>query len=131
MKTQKAILKRIEATLDFFGSQERVLVSYLNFDNARQFLRPWDLKLIEDGKVAWKVHNNPVEDIKEFFTSELPKIENNVSATRALFQLRAWVWLDGMCYKEFDKLFTKFSNGYLSADDIFTFVKNFYKIQTK
>lgn len=130
MKTQKAILKRIEDAQDLFGAQEEVLVSFLEFDNACLFLSQDKIKQVVLGHTTRRVHRDPVKDIKDFFTYKLPSVMDSVSAARWAFKLRALVWLDGVHYKEFNKLFVRFTNGYLCAEDIFTFVKNAYKVQT-
>jgi len=95
MKEQKEIVDKIKTSNDFFGFQQEVLVPFLDYENAKEFLKP------EVKKVAWKKSQvklnkeTVLEQMKDYmeFAWEKCSGHRGLSASRSLEKMRAWLWL--------------------------------------
>jgi hypothetical protein len=96
-RTQKEILNRIEEVKehDFMGFETSDLIDYLEYKNAKQFLRE---NITEK---TWLEAPNgtksPRDEIIDYlpFAFEKAYDERGLSAKRSLCHLRAWLWMDG------------------------------------
>ena len=92
MKEQKEIVDKIKTSNDFFGFQQEVLVPFLDYENAKEFLKP------EVKKVAWKKSQvklnkeTVLEQMKDYmeFAWEKCSGHRGLSASRSLEKMRAW-----------------------------------------
>ena len=97
MRTQKEILARIDEIReeDFFGVEQSDLIGYLDFDNAKPFLKP------ETTEASWTEildkRVTPLDEMKKYMSFALDKAENHrgLSAGRSVSHFRAWLWLIG------------------------------------
>jgi len=93
MRTQQEIADRMEAIKDsdVLGFGRSVLVSFLDFDNARPFLK--DDVTAEEWQEAQR--DNPIEAIMDYmeFAWEKANRERSISAYRSLAKIEQWAWL--------------------------------------
>ena len=95
MRTQQEILERIKKRQvdDIFGFEFPYYVDALEFDNAKEFLKP------EVSQSDWKVKT--LEDIRqeaiEYMSFAWDKANNcrGISANRSIMHYQAWLWLLG------------------------------------
>ena len=96
MKTQEEILKRIDevAKYDTFGWQRNDLVDFLNFENAKPFLKD-DITAEKWEEVKEK--RSPKEIMCDYmgFAWEKANDKRGISACRSLEHYKSWLWLDG------------------------------------
>ena len=94
-KTQDEILERIEKMKgnNFFGFETGNLVNFLEFENAKEFLKD-DVTKDEWEKVR---EFDPAKEIKRYmsFAWEKANDHRGLSSSRSLSHMRAWLWLDG------------------------------------
>lgn len=96
-RTQEEIVKRINAIKedDFFGFETGDLIEYLDFDHAKEFLKP------EVTKKEWnkncKTLKTAEAQIFEYIPFAWDKANNcrGLSAGRSMNHMRAWLWLAG------------------------------------
>ena len=102
-KTQQEILNRMKEVEkdDFFGHQRRDLLSYLDFENAKPFLK--------EGVTAsdWEIESRtPKEVMVDYmpFAWEKANDKRVRSASRSMEHYMTWLWLDGdeTLYKTLD-----------------------------
>lgn len=94
MRTQEEILNRIKEVEkdDFFGFQRTDLVCYLDFENAKPFMK--------DGVTADEWHKE-IKSPKEVMIDYLPfawekaNDKRSLSASRSMCHYTSWLWLDG------------------------------------
>ncbi|MDX3109716.1 hypothetical protein [Nonomuraea angiospora] len=96
MRTQGEIVGRVRAVAagDFFGWHQEVLLPALDFEHAREFLRP------EATKERWEEarHGNDLlEAAKAYYGFALGKIRDHrgISAERSTIKLAEFAWLLG------------------------------------
>jgi len=95
MRTQKEILERIEKRKkdDMFGWEILEYVDYLDFNNAKPYLKKGVTK------ESWEKAKNmePAEKIKDYMNFAWQKANGcrGISACRSLKHMLAWLWLDG------------------------------------
>jgi hypothetical protein len=94
MKTQEEILQRIEEVKenDFFGHQRHDLVSYLEFENAKPFLK--EGVTVEQWQVETKTPKEKMTDYMEFAWNKAND-KRGLSAARSMDHYTSWLWLDG------------------------------------
>ena len=94
MKTQQEILNRIEEVKsnDFFGHQRSDLIDYLDFENAKPFLK--DDVTAEQWEKESKSPKQVMIDYLSF-AWEKANEKRSVSAARSMAHYTAWLWLDG------------------------------------
>jgi hypothetical protein len=99
MKTQEEILKRINDPKyqDLFGTQTSDLVSFLTFDNAKQFLKEEFVTEVEKGNKTWEQKTDAKKEILGYlpFAYEKAEGQRGLSAVRSLLHMKSWIWLDG------------------------------------
>ena len=92
-RSQKEILQRIieRKENDFFGFEVQTYIPYLDFENAKQFLK--------DGvtEVDWKQNRDPKQEMIGYmpFAWEKANGGRGISASRTISHYVAWLWLDG------------------------------------
>lgn len=94
-RTQEEILKKIQEveSSDFFGVMSSDLIDYLDFDNAKKFLK--------DGvtKEEWDAieKKTPKERMIDYmdFAWDKANDERGLSAARSMQHYEIWLWLDG------------------------------------
>ena len=94
MRTQKEILNRIKIVEkdDFLGFQRSDLISYLDYENARPFLKD------EISAEQWKKEDKtPKEIMINYLPFAWEKANNKrgISASRSMDHYTSWLWLDG------------------------------------
>ena len=98
MKTQEQIVERIKEIEenDFFGYETNDLITYLDFEHAKQFIKEEKQAELEQ---TWKDDKpkDPAEEIKEYMSFAWDKANNcrGLSADRSISHMSAWLWLDG------------------------------------
>lgn len=103
MRTQEEILERIKfwEDDDFLGTKRRDLVEFLDFENAKQFLKD------EVTESDWTKEVDPVACIKNYMEFAWDKANNcrGLSAWRSIEHMTAWIWLlgDEDLQKKFDE----------------------------
>jgi len=96
MRTQEEILERAKNANDIFGTQLGDLVPYMEFENAKQFLKEDYVDKIESGEDVWNMLSNPKEEILDYleFAYEKAEDERGLSASRSMLHFKTWIWLD-------------------------------------
>lgn len=94
MRTQNEILARIDKVKedDFFGFQRNDLIDFLDFENAKPFLKDG----VTDDK--WKVESRTPRDVMiEYmpFAWEKANDKRGLSSARTIEHYKTWLWLDG------------------------------------
>lgn len=96
-RTQEQILARIEDVKpdDYFGFKSDVLISYLDFEHAKPFLR--DGATPEEWAEVKAVLDPPAEEGAKYLEFAVGKIrdERGISASRSVQKFAEWAWLDG------------------------------------
>jgi hypothetical protein len=96
-RTQIAIMNRIEslADSDIFGFQTGDLVSFLDYDHAKPFIKA-DTTPEEWAEVT-KGITSPAQCITEYMAFAWDKANNRrgISAGRSIAHMVTWLWLDG------------------------------------
>ncbi len=93
MRTQQEILARIEEVKedDFFGFQRTELIEFLNYENAKPFLK--------DGVTSekWEYLTDARAQMVEYmdFAWEKANDKRGISAGRTMEHYKSWLWLDG------------------------------------
>ena len=96
-RTQREIVARLEAVKvsDSFGFEWQEYIAYLEYEHAKQYLKP------EVTKKEWDkdVHDapSPRERMIDYMEFAWEKANNKrgISACRSLAHYTAWLWLDG------------------------------------
>ena len=108
MRTQEEIVERIKkiSEHDFFGFETSDLLCCLDFEHAKEFLKP------EATEEKWKENIEPNDDalVKARaidympFAWEKANDQRGLSAGRSLNHFSAWLWLLGATEEEVEKL---------------------------
>jgi hypothetical protein len=98
MREQQEILDRIEEIKDrdFFGIERSDLLDYLDFENAKEFLK--DDVTEKDWNDEGKSENSKeaiIKVMKDYMSFAIGKAEGErgISAGRSLAHYTAWIWL--------------------------------------
>jgi hypothetical protein len=102
MRTQEEILERIrsmQASGDIFGFAREVLIEYLDFECAKEFLKPEPETTTEE----WE-ENRPSTDedarvaARKYAEFAWGKVQDHrsLSAGRSIVKMSAWAWLLGL-----------------------------------
>lgn len=113
MRTQEEILARFEKADDFFGTQKGDLVSYMEFEFAKPFLKEDYVKKVEAGEEKWEVSTDPKKDILDYLDFAYDKAEDGrgLSAGRSMLHFKTWIWLDDeKFYNEIIGMIDKYTN---------------------
>ncbi len=100
MRTQKEIIARINSRKkeDFLGWEINEYILYLDYDHAKEFLKP------ESTQKQWeqKETKPPADAIKDYMPFAWDKANNcrGLSASRSICHMIAWLWLDGKDWPE-------------------------------
>lgn len=95
MRSQEEIVARIEEIKkdDFFGFETSDLIDFLDFEHAKQYLKP------EATAKEWdaREHKTAEESIKSYmaFAWEKANDKRGISASRSVSHMRSWAWLAG------------------------------------
>ena len=111
-RTQQEILNRIEyvKSRDVLGFEGSDLIEFLDFENAKEYLKEEYVKKVEAGSEKWE-QPNPVSLIKEYLPFAWDKANNcrGLSAERSLCRFAAWLWMDGVEEEEIKPLVEDYS----------------------
>ena len=98
-KTQDEIVTRIKESkaYDVFGTTAGDLIGYLDFDHAREFLKP------DCTREMWEEHphltetTEALEEIKAYMPFAINKAKNGrgLSALRSMIHFSNWIWIVG------------------------------------
>lgn len=94
MRTQEEIVQIVRADDDdIFGFAKSILVPYLDFEHAREFLKP-DVTA-EQWKQLPQDRQKILANIREYMEFAWGKVEDHrgLSAGRSVDKLTAWAWL--------------------------------------
>lgn len=96
IRTQEEILERFRESGDFFGTQQGDLICYLDFEHAKEFLKPEYVAKVESGEEKWEPLTDPKKEILEYldFAYEKAEGQRGLSAGRSMLHFRSWIWLD-------------------------------------
>lgn len=95
-RSQDAILTRIKGLQeDFLGFQREVLIGFLDYDHAKEFLKDeitaaeWDARLNDDAAIQ--------AEMREYMAFAWEKVDNHrgISANRNIDKMTAFAWLLG------------------------------------
>ena len=95
MRSQDEIVARMEARKlsDLFGFEVGEYVNYLDYANAKEFLKP------DTTKEQWEENKSkpPDEVIRAYMPFAWEKANDcrGISANRSIMHMIAWLWLDG------------------------------------
>lgn len=99
MRTQGEIVERVRASRTMFGFQAEVLVPHLDFEHAREFLKPeMTLEKWEEGEDPSPLTEaRAVEDFRKYaeFAWGKARDHRGLSASRSVEKLSTWTWLLG------------------------------------
>lgn len=110
MRTQDEIVKKIHDLKDddFFGYKRSDLIDFLDFEHAKEFLKP------EAVELEWNEHRSEpvdeviIEQIKKYMPFAWDKANNcrGLSASRSIEHMEAWLWLlnDARLQDDFDAM---------------------------
>src|SRR3990167_8430100 len=97
MKTQGQIVEyyRHNKEEDFLGFAGEVLLCYLDFDHAKEFLKPKTYSDEWNTDVYPLTREKLLADIKDYMAFAWGKVENHrgISASRSVEKMEAWLWL--------------------------------------
>lgn len=98
-RTQDEIVARINqlAGDDFFGTQTSDMLTYLDFDHAKPFLKEDCTKEKWDDARKEPLRENVIKEMVEYMEFAWDKANNKrgLSAGRSMDHYRAWLWLIG------------------------------------
>ncbi len=96
MRTQEEIMDRFNKVDDLFGTQKDDLIEYLQFENAKQYLKPEYVQKVEAGEETWEVRTDAKAAILGYLDFAYGKAEDErgLSAGRSMLHFRSWIWLD-------------------------------------
>lgn len=99
IKTQDEIVKHYRTTKDedFFGFAGEVFIPYLDFQPAREFLKPDTSLTAESWKQYPLTEEGVIGEMKSYMEFAWDKASNHrgLSAGRSVEKMRAWLWLLG------------------------------------
>ena len=109
-RTQEEILNRLRNSDDFFGTQQGDLLEYLEFEHAKEFLKPEYVEKVESGEEKWEVRADPKKEILEYldFAYEKAEGQRGLSAGRSMLHFKSWIWLDDEDF--YEKVIDKIDN---------------------
>lgn len=117
MRTQEEILAQYNynPSRTLFGFDREVLITYLDYDHARKFLKPevtreqWEENCI-DASDRDRIINNMLEYLS--FALEKAEDHRAISAVRSVEKLEAWLWMleddDGVAYFQRNDTYTNY-----------------------
>ena len=121
-RTQEEILNRLRNSDDFFGTQQGDLLEYLEFEHAKEFLKPEYVEKVESGEEKWEVRADPKKEILEYldFAYEKAEGQRGLSAGRSMLHFKSWIWLDDEDFykKVIDKIDNYSDYGIPALDEI-------------
>jgi len=130
MKTQEEILSRMEEIKneDMFGTEHSDLVNYLNYENAKPFLKDTVTKKDWE-KDQSSTNEGALKEMSDYIEFAWGKAidERGLSSERSLMHYSAWIWLlnDGN-YEEFKN---QTSNNYaMYGKPVLKWICNKYKL---
>lgn len=97
MKSQEELVAKIKAESGMFSFIPGVLIEYLDFDNAMQFLDDeWKGKR-EEWEMKPQDREAIIQDMREYMDFAWGKCINHrgISAGRSVDKMKAWLWLLG------------------------------------
>lgn len=98
MRTQEEIVERVRLRKpqDFFGFEITDLISYLDFEHGKQFLKE-DSKMTAEEWEKSRETRPPKEVMSEYMPFAWEKANNyrGLSSARSISHYQAWLWLDG------------------------------------
>ena len=96
MRTQEEILERFKEVDDLFGVQKIDLISYMEFEYAKPYLKDEYVNKVETGEEEWNPSTDPKEDIVNYldFAYDKAKNKRGLSAGRNMLHFKTWIWLD-------------------------------------
>ena len=103
MRTQEEIVARIREKRSMFGFDAEVLLPYLDYDHAKEFIRPvvprekWEVSS-EDGGRGYPLNEEAaMRDFRAYAEFAWGKAQDHrgLSANRSVEKLEAWAWLLG------------------------------------
>lgn len=107
-RTKEEIIDRIEKIKDhdIFGFETNDLVSFLPFEDAKQFCNEGYLDRVSKGEITYEQQTDPIKEIKDYMDFAWEKANNcrGNSAFRSICHLKAWLWLAGWSEQEVDAL---------------------------
>jgi hypothetical protein len=123
-RTPEEILAKIREheknKTDFFGFQRQDLITFLPWEEAKEFLKKEYVTKVEAGKEEkWEAYTDPVERIKDYMDFALDKATGHrgLSAGRSIDHMQAWLWLAGedelLAQAEDDKNWGQYGAGIL------------------
>ena len=95
-RTQEEIMKRFNESDDLFGTQKGDLISFMEFENAKPYLKDEYVADVESGKEKWEVSTDAKKEILDYLEFAYGKAENErgLSANRSMLHFKTWIWLD-------------------------------------
>ena len=95
-RTQEEIVARMKEVEqnDYFGYQRSDLLEYLDFDHAKEWLKPETTRGQWDEAKASKTPREQMIDYMEFAWEKANR-ERGLSAARSMDHYTSWLWLDG------------------------------------
>lgn len=96
IRTQEEIKQRLKEVDDMFGTQKADLIFYLEFGDAKPFLKDEFVKKVNEGTKEWVKETNPKKEILDYLEFAYEKAENGrgLSAARSMMHFKTWIWLD-------------------------------------
>lgn len=96
MRTQKEIKERFDQADDMFGTQKGDLISYMDFEVAKEYLKQDYVKQVESGDEVWVKSEDPKKEILGYLSFAYDKAEGErgISAGRSMLHFKTWVWLE-------------------------------------
>lgn len=108
MKTQEQILERLNNVDDFMGIQKSDLIDFMDFENAKEFLKEDYVSDVESGTKKWEAETDARSKIIDYLPFAFGKAygQRGISAGRSLLHFKTWIWLDD------EDFYSKMSGGF-------------------
>ena len=102
MRTREEIVKKLSGKMDFFGFQATILIGYLDYDHAKEFLKGGTTKAEWAECVSENTKECILKEMKGYMSFAWEKANNfrGISAARSMYKYQAWIWLLGDNYEE-------------------------------
>ena len=127
-KTQDEIVSHINKIKDsdMFGCQTGDLVSFLDYEHAKQFV------VDSVTRESWIQEFDSKKNIVDYLDFAWDKANNcrGISANRSIEHFLAWIWLDDS--KFYEKVLNEYENNYrFYGKDILVMISDHYKFDYK
>lgn len=102
MRTAQEIKTRFESSGDLFGTQKSDLIEFMEYEDAKPYLKEDYIALIEKWEEKWEKRTEAKQLILDYMAFAYDKAESQrgLSAGRSMLHFRTWIWIDDPIFYE-------------------------------